>query len=70
MFHLNRIDGCIMIDVGWYPDHDLENGLYRGLVVRGDVWDNPLEVFTSRNTENMHWWVNLMMDRYDDNQPM
>ena len=65
MFHLTRKDELFIIDVGWYPDGNVEEGLYRGVVVRNENWSDPIEEFSSRDTLNMQWWVVLMLGKYD-----
>ena len=66
MFHLTRKDDLFIIDIGWYPDGDRKNGQYTGYVVRNQDWQNPVEQFSSRDQKNVHWWVLLMMGKYDE----
>jgi len=66
MFHLTRKDKVFIIDVGFYPEDDIEGGQYTGYVVRDQDWDNPVDKFSTRDTQNMHWWVLLMMGKYNE----
>jgi hypothetical protein len=38
-----------ILDVGWYPDEDVEHGTYTILVYEGDYWGPELHTFSTRD---------------------
>lgn len=45
------------IDVGWYPEEDLEKGEYRCVIVIDDYWDRPYETLLTRDLQVVKEWV-------------
>lgn len=52
LLQLHNEKANLIIDLGWYPDHDI-NGAYLLLLVKDYKWDRPLEQITSRSKKEI-----------------
>lgn len=68
MFLLSLGNWEKIIDVGWYPEGEVETGAYIVRVVESgghESWDNPLEEFTSQNPHAVLQWVRERLVRHE-----
>jgi hypothetical protein len=52
--------GGDVLDVGWYPSNDA-SGSFRCRIIRGEVWDAPLEEYETRDPRRACTWVETRM---------
>ena len=60
LLQLHNEKANLIIDLGWYPSHDI-NGEYLLLLVKDEKWNHPLERITSKSkkeiTDCIEKWV-------------
>lgn len=57
------VRGKLCLDVGWSPDGNLA-GEYVCRIVEGDDWDRPLEMYCTRDPQNVQWFVKYATAKY------
>lgn len=45
-----------MIDIGWYPEHDIA-GKFRGVLVQYERWENPIYKIETDNIGEIADWI-------------
>jgi hypothetical protein len=52
LLQIQSVQRDIIIDLGWYPDHD-PNGEYKIFVIKNLDWENPLITYASRSKDEI-----------------
>ncbi len=45
-------EAILIVDLGWYPETEI-NGTFRLMLIKDEEWESPLEVFESKNKEEI-----------------
>lgn len=56
MLYAKLTGSDLALDIGWYPDAD-RDGEFRCKIIRADDWQNPTELFCTRDLAAVRSWL-------------